>query len=35
MSFGDRLKTLRKAKKLKQTDMAVFLQITSRHYQEI
>jgi transcriptional regulator with XRE-family HTH domain len=35
VSFGDRLKTLRKAKKLKQTDMAIFLQITPRHYQEI
>ena len=31
--FGERLKELRKAKKLKQTDMANFLEITSRHYQ--
>jgi transcriptional regulator with XRE-family HTH domain len=33
--FGERLKTLRKTKKLKQADMAIFLQITTRHYQEI
>lgn len=32
--FGDRLKELRKSKKLKQTDMAAFLGITSRNYQD-
>ena len=32
--FGERLKELRKSKKLKQTDMAAFLGITSRNYQD-
>ena len=32
--FSDRLKELRKEKKLKQTDMATFLEITTRHYQD-
>jgi transcriptional regulator with XRE-family HTH domain len=34
-SFGERLKMLRKTKKMKQTDMAVFLEITPRHYQDM
>jgi transcriptional regulator with XRE-family HTH domain len=34
-SFGERLKMLRKTKKIKQTDMAVFLEITPRHYQDM
>lgn len=33
--FGKRLKDLRNSKKLKQTDMAAFLNITSRHYQDM
>ena len=33
--FGERLKMLRKAKKLKQTDMAALLNITPRHYQDM
>ena len=33
--FGERLKALRIAKKLKQTDMAAFLEITARHYQAV
>ena len=33
--LSDRLKFLRKAKKLKQTDLAILLNITVRHYQEI
>lgn len=34
-TFGDRLKLLRKSKKLKQTDVAKFLNISSRHYQDM
>jgi transcriptional regulator with XRE-family HTH domain len=33
--FGNRLKELRKNQKLKQTDMATFLEITTRHYQDL
>ena len=33
-SFPDRLKELRKSKKLKQTDMALFLDINIRAYQD-
>ena len=33
-AFGERLKKLRKEKKLKQTDIASFLGITSRNYQD-
>jgi len=33
--FAERLKTLRKLKKLKQTDMSDFLKCTTRHYQQI
>lgn len=33
--FGKRLKLLRTSKKLKQTDIASFLQLTIRHYQDI
>ena len=33
--FSERLKQLRKAQKLKQTDMAQLLGITARHYQEV
>ena len=33
-NFSDRLKELRKSKKLKQTDMALLLEITTRHYQD-
>jgi transcriptional regulator with XRE-family HTH domain len=33
--FADRLKELRKSKKLKQTDMAAFLNVTPRHYQDM
>lgn len=33
-NFSDRLKELRKNKKLKQSDMAIFLEITTRHYQD-
>ena len=33
-TFSDRLKELRKSKNLKQTDMAVLLEITTRHYQD-
>ena len=32
--FGERLKELRKAKKLKQSDIAGFLGITTRNYQD-
>jgi len=35
LDFANRLKQLRKEKKLKQTDMAVLLELTTRHYQEI
>ena len=35
LDFANRLKDLRKTKKLKQTDMAKFLNITVRHYQDI
>ena len=35
IEFGKRLKTLRLAKNLKQSDMAVLLEITSRHYQDM
>ncbi|HIY21018.1 MAG TPA: helix-turn-helix domain-containing protein [Candidatus Flavonifractor merdigallinarum] len=33
--FGNRLKALRKAKGLKQTDMALLLECTDRHYQRM
>ena len=33
-TFGERLKELRKSKKLKQIDMSEFLGITSRNYQD-
>ena len=33
-TFGERLKELRKTRKLKQIDMAGFLGITSRNYQD-
>lgn len=33
-SFSDRLKELRKAQKLTQSDMAIFLNVTVRHYQD-
>lgn len=33
-NFSNRLKELRKTKNLKQTDMATFLEITTRHYQD-
>lgn len=33
-NFADRLKELRKAKNLKQTDMAMFLEINIRTYQD-
>ena len=33
--FSERLKSLRKAKKLKQSDIAELLEITVRHYQEV
>ena len=33
--FGARLKLLRKSKSLKQTDVAVILGVTPRHYQDI
>ncbi len=33
--FGARLKALRKAKKLKQSDMALLLDCTDRHYQRM
>ena len=33
--FGKRLKELRASRNLKQTEMADFLGITSRHYQEM
>ena len=33
--FGARLKVLRKAKKLKQSDMALLLDCTDRHYQRM
>ena len=32
--FSQRLKELRKSKKLKQTEMATFLECTSRNYQD-
>ncbi len=35
LEFAKRLKQLRKAKSLKQTDMASLLKVTTRHYQEI
>lgn len=35
MTFSDRLKSLRKARKIKQSDLAQLLNITVRHYQEI
>jgi len=35
LEFGKRLKELRLGEKLKQSDMAAFLEITSRHYQEM
>lgn len=35
LDFANRLKELRKSKKLKQTDMANLLNITVRHYQDI
>lgn len=35
LAFATRLKELRKARKLKQTDMAEFLNITVRHYQDM
>ena len=34
-TIGTILKELRKSKKLKQSDIADFLNITSRHYQDI
>jgi len=33
--FSSRLKELRKSKKIKQTEMAYLLGVTSRHYQDI
>lgn len=33
-TFGERLKVLRKTKRIKQTDMASYLGITSRNYQD-
>lgn len=33
--FSERLKSLRKAKNLKQTEVAVLLNVTVRHYQDI
>ncbi len=33
--FSERLKSLRKAKKLKQSDIASLLEVTVRHYQEV
>lgn len=33
--FSQRLKTLRKGKKLKQSEVAALLNVTVRHYQEI
>lgn len=33
-TFGERLKELRKFKKVKQTDMAEYLGLTSRNYQD-
>ena len=33
LEFANRLKKLRKSKNLKQTDIAVLLKITPRHYQ--
>jgi transcriptional regulator with XRE-family HTH domain len=35
IEFGKRLKELRESNKLKQSDMANFLEITSRHYQDM
>lgn len=35
LKFSNRLKQLRKEKKLKQSDMAILLNLTTRHYQEI
>lgn len=35
LDFAARLKELRKSQQLKQTDMADFLNITVRHYQDI
>lgn len=35
INFANRLKQLRKENKLKQTDMASLLELTTRHYQEI
>lgn len=35
LDFANRLKELRKSKKLKQTDMAEILDITARHYQKM
>ena len=35
VEFGKRLKDLRKSKRLKQSEMADFLEITSRHYQSM
>lgn len=35
LDFANRLKSLRKLKKLKQSDLALFLDITVRHYQDI
>ena len=35
VDFAARLKQLRKSKNLKQTDVAVLLDITPRHYQDV
>ena len=35
LKFSNRLKQLRKKKKLKQSDMAELLELTTRHYQQI
>ena len=35
LKFSNRLKQLRKEKKLKQSDMAELLELTTRHYQQI
>ena len=34
-NFSERLRGLRKAKGVKQTDLALLLDVTPRHYQEI
>ena len=35
LSFGQRLKMLRKEKKITQIEMAEFLECTGRHYQKV